>query len=123
MYVTTVTETRRSPRAIRAKAKRPPVRRLRADSAVGRPKPATRGTADVEAGVAVAQDDALYREFQRQLRTLLSNGPARPKKIEEALGLVPLQARKWLERMERGGEIERACRRPVTYALTRKSLL
>ena len=69
------------------------------------------------------QGDALYAEFQRPLRTLLSNGPARPKRIEEALGLIPLQVRRWLERMEHGGEIERASRNPVTYALTRKTLL
>ena len=123
MYVTTVNETRRSRRAIRAKAERPPAGQPLSDSAVGKSEPAPRGTADVDTDIAVAQGDALYAEFQRQLRTLLSNGPARPKKIEEALGLIPLQARRWLERMERGGEIERASKKPVTYALRQKSLL
>ena len=122
MYVTRVEENRRSHRGP-AKAEPASVRRPLSDSATSKPDPATPAAADARAEVAVDQGDALYGEFRRHLRTLLSNGPARPKRIEEALGLIPLQARKWLERMERAGEIERASRNPVTYTLIRKSLL
>ena len=69
------------------------------------------------------RSDALYGEFRRHLRALLSHGPARPKRIEAALGLIPQQARKWLERAEQDGEVERASRKPLTFALIRKSLL
>ena len=123
LYVTRVEENSRSHRAGRAKAEPASVRRPASDSTTSQSDPATPAAADAEAEVVVDQGDALYGEFRRHLRTLLSNGPARPKRIEEALGLIPLQARRWLERMERGGEIERASRNPVTYTLTRKSLL
>ena len=123
MYVTRIEENRRSGRAGRAKAEPSSVRRPSSDSATSKSDHATPAAPDSGAYVVVDQGDALYAEFQRQLRTLLSNGPARPKRIEEALGLIPLQVRRWLERMEHGGEIERASRNPVTYALTRKTLL
>ena len=121
MYVTRVEHDRRSHRAGRAATE--PARQLSSDSAAPEPNAARPAAGDAEADATVDQGDALYGEFRRQLRTLLTSGPARPKRIEEALGLIPLQARRWLERMERGGEIERASRSPVTYALTRKSLL
>ena len=123
LYVATVDEIRRPQRAGRAAAEPVSVRRLPSESATSKPDRATSATADVQADTTVDQGDALYGEFRRQLRTLLSNGPARPKRIQEALGLIPLQARRWLERMERGGEIQRASRNPVTYTLTGKSLL
>ena len=118
-----ITESGRLYRAGRVKAEPTSVRQPPSDSATSKSDPATPAPADAEAGVAVDRGDALYGEFRRQLRTLLSNGPARPKRIEEALGFTSLQARRWLERMERGGEIERASSNPVTYALTRKTLL
>lgn len=121
MYVTRVEQDRRSHRAGGAATE--PARQLSSDSAAPAPNAARPAAGDAEANATVGQGDALYGEFRRQLRTLLTSGPARPKRIEEALGLIPLQARRWLERMERGGEIERASRSPVTYALTRKSLL
>ena len=123
LYVTRVEENRRSRRAGRSKAGPSSVRRPSSDSATSKSDHAITAVPDSGAGVVAGQGDALYAEFQRQLRTLLSNGPARPKRIEEALGLIPLRVRKWLERMEHGGEIERASRNPVTYALTRKRLL
>ena len=123
MYVTTVDDNRRPRRAGQTNTERTSIRRPSSGSATSKPDPATPAAADVGADVAVDQGDALYGEFRRQLRTLLTAGPARPKRIEEALGLIPLQARRWLERMERGGEIERASKSPVTYVLTRKSLL
>ena len=123
LYVTRVEESSRLHRAGRVKAEPASVRQPTSDSATSKSDPVTPAPADAEADVAVDRGDALYGEFRRQLRTLLSNGPARPKRIEEALGLIPLQARRWLERMERGGDIERASSNPVTYALTRKTLL
>ena len=123
LYVTSVEESSRSHRAGRVRAEPASVRQPPSDSATSKFDPASPAPADAEAGVAVDRGDARYGEFRRQLRTLLSNGPARPKRLEEALGLIPLQARRWLERMERGGEIERASSNPVTYALTRKTLL
>ena len=123
VYVTTVDENRRSHRAGRATAEPASVRRRPSESATSKPDRATPAAVDVQADATVDQGDALYDEFRRQLRTLLSNGPARPKKIQEALGLISLQVRRWLERMERDGEIQRASRNPVTYTLTQKSLL
>ena len=123
LYVTRVEENRRLRRAGRPEAEPSSVRRPSSDSATSKSDHAIPAGPDSGAGVVADQGDALYAEFQRQLRTLLSNGPARPKRIEEALGLIPLQVRTWLERMEHGGEIERASRNPVTYALTRKTLL
>lgn len=123
LYVTKVDENRRSHRTGRGKAEPALARRMPSDSATSEPDPATPSAAGAEVDVAADQSDALYGEFRRQLQTLLSNGPARPKSIEDALGLVPLQARRWLERLERDGEIERASRNPVAYTMTRKSLL
>ena len=123
LYVTRVEENRRLRRAGRPKTEPSSVRRPSSDSATSKPNAVPPAASDSGADVASDQGDALYAEFRRQLRTLLSNGPARPKKIEKALGLIPLQLRRWLERMEHGGEIERASRNPVTYALTRKTLL
>ena len=123
LYVTRVEENRRLRRAGRPKAEPSSVRRPSSASATSKSDHAIPATPDSGAGVVADQGDALYAEFQRQLRTLLSNGPARPKRIEEALGLFTLQVCRWLERMEHGGEIERASRNPVTYALTRKTLL
>ena len=100
LYVTGVEENRRSRRAGRPRAEPSSGRRPSSDSATSKSDHATSAVPDSGADVAVDQSDALYAEFQRQLRTLLSNGPARPKRIEEALGLISLQLRRRLERME-----------------------
>ena len=92
LYVTRVEENRRSRRAGRPKAEPSSVRRPSSDSATSKPNAVTPAASDSGADVAGDQGDALYAEFRRQLRTLLSNGPVRPKRIEEALGLIPLQA-------------------------------
>ena len=63
---------------------------------------------------------ALYCEFRRQLWALLQAGPRRRRDIEEALGLVPSQARAWLKRAEESGEIQRVSDKPITLALRHK---
>ncbi|MCY3821359.1 MAG: ADP-ribosylglycohydrolase family protein [Gammaproteobacteria bacterium] len=134
LYVTKVEEHRRSRRANRTEASSPPdapglpsepasVRHRRSDSAIAKTCPAAPAVPTGEADVEADRSDALYGEFRRHLRALLSHGPARPKRIEAALGLIPQQARKWLERAEQDGEVERASRKPLTFALIRKSLL
>ena len=65
--------------------------------------------------------DLLYAEFRRRLRVLLEAGSKRPREVEETLGLVPGQARKWLERAEQDGEVERVSARPVKFSLSRRS--
>ena len=65
--------------------------------------------------------DLLYAEFRRRLRVLLEAGSKRPREVEKTLGLVPGQARKWLERAEQDGEVERVSGRPVRFSLSRRS--
>ena len=65
--------------------------------------------------------DLLYAEFRRRLRVLLEAGSKRPREVEETLDLVPGQARKWLERAEQDGEVERVSGRPVKFSLSRRS--
>ena len=104
LYVTRIEENRRSRRAGRSKAEPPSVRRPSSDSATSKSDHATPAAPDSGADVAVDRGDALYAEFQRQLRKLLSNGPGRPKRIEEALGLIPLQVRRWLNEWSTAGK-------------------
>ena len=68
-----------------------------------------------------AHGRALHDEFRRRLRVLLDIGPKRPREIEEAMDLVPGQARRWLERAEQDGEIKRRSGRPVQFVLRRRS--
>ena len=65
--------------------------------------------------------DLLYAEFRRRLRVLLEAGSKRPREVEETLDLVPGQARKWLERAEQDGEVERVSGRPVKFSWNRRS--
>ena len=67
--------------------------------------------------------ESLYDDFRRRLRVLMNDGPARPKDVAEALDLVPGQVRKWLERAEEDGAIERVSKSPVKFALSRRPLL
>ena len=80
---------------------------------------------EMESGTGVGEAVGMETEEASQDETedALAERDRRLSGIEEALGLIPLQVRRWLERMEHGGEIERASRNPVTYALTRKTLL
>ena len=122
MYVTTVEELRRTPGSRRATPGSALRQRTLPDTGtIGdeSQEPATAGHAS-ESGAAHGY--SLDDEFRRRLRVLLEVGPKRPREIEETLDLVPGQARKWLERAERDGEIERVSGRPVKFVLSRKSL-
>ena len=124
LYVTRVERSKRSADTGLATAERIQTQRASSDSATSMlVDSAVSLTPDADSAVGVDGSDALYDEFRRQLGALLTNGPARSKRIEEALGLVPSQARTWLERMERGGEIERVSKKPPKFALAQKSLL
>ena len=124
LYVTRVERSKRSADTGLATAERIQTQRASSDSATSMlVDSAVSLTPDADSAVGVDGSDALYDEFRRQLGALLTNGPARSKRIEEALGLVPSQARTWLERMERGGEIERVSKKPLKFALAQKSLL
>ena len=124
LYVTSVEQSNRSADVGLAKAEGVQTRRTSSDSATSKPvDSAVSLTPDSNSAVGVDGSDALYDEFRRQLRALLTNGPARSKRIEEALGLVPSQARTWLERMECGGEIEKVSKKPLQFALAQKLLL
>ena len=88
------------------------------------------GSSDSEhregAGIEFESDsvptDSLYSDFRRRLSEFVNVGTKGPKEIEQALDLVPSQARKWLDRAERDGEIKRVSRRPVKFSLKNKYL-
>ena len=123
LYVTKVDRLNRARDAGRAGAG--PGSHQRTLPGTGVPGSESRGSAasrDV-AGFGVDSADALYREFRRQLQVLLQAGAKGHREIEEALGLVPSQTRKWLERAEQGGEIERVFDKHVKFALRRNPLL
>ena len=122
MYVTRVEESRRTPGSRRATPGSALRQRTLPDTGTTgdeSQEPATEGQAS-ESGAAHGY--SLHDEFRRRLRVLLEVGPKRPREIEEALDLVPGQVRKWLERAEQDGEIERVSGRPVKFVLSRKSL-
>ena len=79
--------------------------------------------ADGKAETPGHPSQSLYDDFRRRLRVLMKDGPAKPKEVEEALDLVPGQVRKWLEKAEEDGAIERVSKSPVKFALSRRSLL
>ena len=60
---------------------------------------------------------ALYQEFCRQLPNIFGVQELRPKEIEEALGLVRNQAKKWLEQALQEGLIQQTSKKPIRFAL------
>ena len=122
LYVTTVEESRRTPGS-RPVARGSALRqRTLPDTETPGDEPHEPAKAGHEFESGGAHSYSLHDEFRRQLRILLEAGPKRPREIEEALDLVPGQARKWLERAEQDGEIERVSGRPVRFVLSRKAL-
>ena len=64
-------------------------------------------------------ESAIYAEFRRQLRSLLSQtGEMKRSEIERALGLVRSQVSNWLERAEQEGWIHCTSKRPRKVALS-----
>ena len=66
---------------------------------------------------------ALYVEFCRQLQGISGSGQMKRKDLEEALGLVPSQVSKWLERAEQDGWIQWTSKKPAKFIWISKSLL
>ena len=121
MYVTRVDELRRTPGSRRSTSRSVfKQRTLPGAETAGNEshKSAAPGHVPNSGG---AHDCSLHDEFRRRLRALLDVGPKRPREIEEAMDLVPGQARKWLKRAEQEGEVERVSRRPVKFALSRRA--
>ena len=123
LYVTKVEQLKRAAGSGRATAGSGLHRRglPGADSAgTARQGPAAGGSETETPG---DRGESLYDDFRRRLRVLMKDGPARPKDVEEALDLVSGQVRKWLERAEADGVVERVSKSPVRFALSRRSLL
>ena len=59
----------------------------------------------------------LYLEFCRQLITIFEAQELKPKQIEEELGLVSSQAKKWLKQAEQDGLIQKISKKPIKYVL------
>ena len=70
----------------------------------------------LEAARDASDASSLYGDVQSRLRVLLQEGPVRFGEVEQALDLVPSQARKWLKQAEGVGEIETVSHRPVKLA-------
>ena len=121
LYVTKV-----NARPGRSRAERPRGRKDAVQSpstAAGTPAAATTaGAVNTDPGSDVQPAEALYVVFCRQLHYLLRVREMTPQEIATALGLVSGQVGAWLERAERERDVSRVSRRPVRFALPRKSL-
>ena len=109
MYVTKVAQT----------AKRPLVdstegQRALSTSSTREPVPAPRQDSDLS--------NQLYADFCGLLPSL-ANAGFRPKDVEQAFGLVPSQAKTWLERAEQEGAIRQTSKRPSKFVLTKGQLV
>ncbi len=67
------------------------------------------------------QREVLYLPAHGSTVVLGTAAQTDAREIEEAMGLVPGQARKWPERAEQDGEVKRVSRRPIKFALSRRS--
>lgn len=119
LYVTRIYNRNRNPKFDRAGIEHDSRQLTLSDLGASDAKGNAPSTADDAAKKGVDSTGTLYREFLRLLQRLLQAGPQRPQEIEEALGLTHGQTRKWLERAQRSGEIERVSKRPVRVALCR----
>ena len=123
LYVTKINELHRPTGTSRAIAKSDPVQKMLPDTETPGTEPQEAGPTGTSFGPSVTPGHALYAEFCRQVQTILKTGPTERREIQEALGLVPSQVRKWLEQAEHGGQIERVSKNPVKFALRDKCLL
>ena len=79
--------------------------------------PSVREPAESVIGSVSYKKDALYQEFCRQLPNIFEVQELRPKEIEEALGLVRSQAKKWLEQAVQDGLIQQTSKKPIRFVL------
>ena len=122
LYVTKVDARPGRSRAERPRGRENPVRNP--STATGPPGTVTTaGAVNTAPGSDMQPAEALYTAFCRQLRHVLQMREMTPKEIATALGLVSGQVGAWLERAENEREVSRVSRRPVRFALPRKSLL
>ena len=82
-----------------------------------------RASADAAIDSIADPKRALYVEFCRQLQGISGSGQMKRKDLGEALGLVPSQISKWLERAEQDGWIQWTSKKPAKFIWIRKSLL
>ena len=91
------------------------------------PEARTTGTRTPDKAVNSGADspNPLYAEFCRQLRRNLARGEMKRTNLSRSLDLVPSQINKWLEQAEREGWLQRTCKNPAKYALSKgqRSLL
>lgn len=66
--------------------------------------------------------DDLYVNFCELLPNI-ANPSFRPKDVEQAFVLVPSQVKKWLERAEQGGIIQRVSKKPARFVLAKGQLV
>ena len=122
LYVTKVDARPGRSRAERPRGRENPVRNP--STATGPPGTVTTaGAVNTAPGSEMQPAEALYTAFCRQLRHVLQMREMTPREIATALGLVSAQVGAWLERAENEREVSRVSRRPVRFALPRKSLL
>ena len=122
LYVTKVDARPGRSRAERPRGRENPVRNP--STATGPPGTVTTaGAVNTAPGSEMQPAEALYTAFCRQLRHVLQMRELTPREIATALGLVSAQVGAWLERAENEREVSRVSRRPVRFALPRKSLL
>ncbi len=102
LYVTKVEQLAR-------KAKKPAPEQSASDATS-----AAHALAVPHAGTGIDLKDSLYAEFRKRLPRV-AGGSFKPKDVEEALGLVPSQVKRWLARAEREGLIQQISRRPARF--------
>ncbi len=85
-----------------------------------RPASSITASSDVASDLDSNPKNLLYMEFCRQLQAISRDGEMKRKDLESMLGLVPGQAREWLEQAERDGRIRMTSKKPVKFALTGK---
>ena len=63
----------------------------------------------------------LYKDFCRHLTAIANGGQLRRRDVERFFGLVPSQARKWLQRAEEDGKIRWIAKSPETFIVSEVS--
>lgn len=120
IYVTKARKSPTTPPVARATGKRKLATHVPPDAR-------TTGTRTPDKAINLGADspNPLYAEFCRQLRSRLTKGEVRRTNLTRSLDLVPSQINKWREQAEREGWLQRTCKNPAKYALSKgqRSLL